>query len=276
MYIRKKILFLLPLIFSLSVLSSDIEEIIVKGEYREKSLGEEDSSIVVIQSEQIKSQAIKHFQQLSYLVPNLNYAASDSRARYFQIRGIGERSGYQGTPNSSVGFLIDDIDYSGQGGIATLFDVDQVEVFRGPQGSRSGANALAGLIYIKTKDPTEKFEGTSELTLGDYGTQNIGIAFGGPMQNKKLKYRLVLRTDYADGFRKNIYLNKSDTSKKDELTLRYKLNWELNETTNLDFLVSKVDMDDPADIWTIDGSLNTLSDRPGMDSQNTNMSLIHI
>ena len=126
------------------------------------------------------------------------------------------------------------------------------------------------MIYIKTKDPTEKFEGISELTLGDYGTQNIGIAFGGPMQNKKLKYRLVLRTDYADGFRKNTYLNKSDTSKKDELTLRYKLNWELNETTNLDFLVSKVDMDDPADIWTIDGSLNTLSDRPGMDSQNTN------
>ena len=82
-------------------------------------------------------------------------------------RGIGERSGYQGTPNSSVGFLIDDIDYSGQGGIATLFDVDQVEVFRGPQGSRSGANALAGLIYRKTKDQTEKFEGTSELTLVD-------------------------------------------------------------------------------------------------------------
>ena len=270
MYIRKKILFLLPLIISLSVSSNDIEEIIVKGEYREKSIKEEDSSISVIQSEKIKTQAIKHFQQLSYLVPNLNYAASDSRARYFQIRGIGERSGYQGTPNSSVGFLIDDIDYSGQGGIATLFDVDQVEVFRGPQGSRTGANALAGLIYIKTKDPTNEFEGTSEITLGDYGTQNLGIAFGGPMKNKKLKYRLVLRTDYADGFRKNIFLNKSDTSKKDELTLRYKLNWDFNETTDINFIISKVDMDDPADIWTIDGSLNTLSDRPGMDSQETN------
>ena len=45
-----------------------------------------------------------------------------------QIRGIGERSGYQGAPNSSVGFLIDDIDYSGQGGIATTFDLDQVEI----------------------------------------------------------------------------------------------------------------------------------------------------
>ena len=269
MYIRKKILFLLPFLFSFIVFSQDIEEIIVKGEYREKSISEEDSSIVIIQSEKIKSQAIKHFQQLSYLVPNLNYAASDSRARYFQIRGIGERSGYQGTPNSSVGFLIDDIDYSGQGGIATLFDVDQVEVFRGPQGSRTGANALAGLIYIKTKDPTDEFEGTSELTFGDYGTQNIGVAFGGPLNNEKMKYRLVMRTDYADGFRKNIYLNKSDTSKKDELTLRYKLDWEIDETTNINFLVSKVDMDDPADIWTIDGSLNTLSDRPGMDSQIT-------
>ena len=270
MHTRKKILFLLPLLFSNLIFLQEIEEVIVKGEYREKSIYEEDSSIFVIQSEKIKSQSIKHFQQLSYLIPNMNYAASDSRARYFQIRGIGERSGYQGTPNSSVGFLIDDIDYSGQGGIATLFDVEQVEVYKGPQGSRTGANALAGLIYIKTKDPTDEFEGTSELTIGDYGTQNIGIAFGGPMQNEKLKYRFVLRTDYADGFRKNIYLNKSDTSKKDELTLRYKLNWDIDEFTRINFLISKVDMDDPADIWSIDGSLNTLSDRPGMDSQNTN------
>ena len=269
MYIRKKNLLLLPLLFSVFIFSKNIEEVVVKGEFREKPISEEDSSISIISSETIKSKAIKHFQQLSYLVPNLNYAGSDSRARYFQIRGIGERSGYQGTPNSSVGFLIDDIDYSGQGGIATLFDVDQVEVFRGPQGSRTGADALAGLIYIKTKDPTDKFEGTSEITLGDYGTQNLGIAFGGPMKNEKLKYRLVLRTDYADGFRKNIFLNKSDTSKKDELTLRYKLNWDFNETIDINFLISKVDMDDPADIWTIDGSLNTLSDRPGMDSQET-------
>ena len=130
MNIRNKFLFLIPILFSIFIFSQDVEEIIVKGEYREKPLNEEDSSISIIQSEKIESQAIKHFQQLSYLVPNLNYAASDSRARYFQIRGIGERSGYQGTPNSSVGFLIDDIDYSGQGGIATLFDVDQVEVYR--------------------------------------------------------------------------------------------------------------------------------------------------
>ena len=69
----------------------------------------------ILNENDIKQEPIKHFENLSYLIPNLNFAASDSRARYFQIRGIGERSGYLGTPNSSVAFLIDDVDYSGQG-----------------------------------------------------------------------------------------------------------------------------------------------------------------
>ena len=255
---------------SISSFSQDIEEIIVKGDWREINVLEEDSSIVILNNQIIESQPIKHFENLSYLVPNLNFAASDSRARHFQIRGIGERSGYERTPNSAVGFLIDDIDYSGQGGIATTFDVDQIEVHRGPQGSRIGSNALAGLIYIKTKEPTEVFEGSSEITLGTYGTRNAGIAFGGPTQfNQDITYRVALRSDYSDGFRKNLFLGKSNTSKKDEDTYRLKLNWKLRDKTTLKFLITQIDLDDPADIWTIDGSLNTLSDRPGMDSQKT-------
>ena len=256
---------------SIASFSQDIEEIIVKGDWREINVLEEDSSIVILNNQIIESQPIKHFENLSYLVPNLNFAASDSRARHFQIRGIGERSGYERTPNSAVGFLIDDIDYSGQGGIATTFDVDQIEVHRGPQGSRIGSNALAGLIYIKTKEPTEVFEGSSEITLGTYGTRNAGIAFGGPTQfNQDITYRVALRSDYSDGFRKNLFLGKSNTSKKDEDTYRLKLNWKLRDKTTLKFLITQIDLDDPADIWTIDGSLNTLSDRPGMDSQKTN------
>ena len=129
--------------FRIISFSQDIEEIIVKGDWREINVLEEDSSIVILNNHIIESQPIKHFENLSYLVPNLNFAASDSRARHFQIRGIGERSGYERTHNSAVGFLIDDIEYSGQGGIATTFDVDQIEVHRGPQGSRIGSNALA-------------------------------------------------------------------------------------------------------------------------------------
>ena len=198
----KNSLFVSSLFFSNSLIAIEkqphtVEEIIVKGNWRDTSILEEDSSVVVIDITTIKSQPIKHFENLSYLVPNLNFAASDSRARHFQIRGVGERSGYERTPNSAVGFLIDDIDYSGQGGIATTFDIDQIEVYRGPQGSRIGSNALAGLIYIKTKEPTDEFEGTSEITLGTYGTANRGIAFGGPTKfNKEITYSLALRNDY--------------------------------------------------------------------------------
>ncbi len=266
-----KYLYLFVLIFAAENLFSDeIEEVIVTADYRNTELNKEDSSIFVFDAEEIKAQPIKHFENLSYLVPNLNFAASDSRARYFQIRGIGERSGYLGTPNTSVGFLIDDVDYSGQAGIATTFDVEQIEIFNGPQGSRIGANALAGLIYIKTKDPTDEFEGTSEITYGNYNTLSTGLAFGGPLtENKNIKFRLALRKDDTDGFRENLYLNRSDTSRKDETTARLKIDFELDNKTNAKLLLSQIDMDDTADIWTIDGSLNTLSDRPGMDSQKT-------
>ena len=255
---------------SSSIYAEEVEEIIIKADWREAPITEGNTSTFVLSGNEIKAQPIKHFENLSYLVPNLNFAASDSRARYFQIRGIGERSGYLGTPNSSVGFLIDDVDYSGQGGIATLFDVDQIEVIRGPQASRIGANALAGLIYIKTKEPTEEFEASSEINLGSYNTKSAGMALSGPVtKNKDVKFRFVVRKDQSDGFRKNLFLNKSDTSRKDELTLRLKIDFEISETSNSKLLLSSVDMDDPSDIWTIDNSLNTLSDRPGMDSQKT-------
>ena len=272
MHIIKKSFFSLFFIFSsIDLISQDIEEIIVKGNWRESKSIEQDSSIVILKNNILESQPVKHFENLSYLVPNLNFAASDSRARHFQIRGIGERSGYERTPNSAVGILIDDVDYSGQGGIATTFDIDQVEVHRGPQGSRIGSNALAGLIYIKTKEPTAEYEGITEITSGSYGTLNAGIAFGGPSAfNQNLTYRLVLRNDYSDGFRKNLFSGKSDTSKKDESTYRLKMNWKIGSDTTLKVLVTQIYLNDPADIWTIDGSLNTLSDRPGMDSQKTN------
>jgi hypothetical protein len=99
---------------------------------------------------------------------------------------------------------------------------------------------------------------------------NSGVAFGGPSQIDDLTYRIVLRKDYSDGFRKNLFSGKSDTSKKDESTFRLKANWKVNSKSTLKFLLTQINLDDPADIWTIDGSLNTLSDRPGMDSQKTN------
>ena len=161
----------------------------------------------MITDEQIEKKQYKHFEEIAYSVPNLNFAASDSRPRYFQIRGIGERSGYEGTPNSSVGFLIDDIDFSGQGGIASTYDIDQIEVYRGPQGSRMGANALAGMVYIKTKDPGDLFELKGGIILGDFGRKDIRALINIPI-NDDIQSRLTLNKEDFDGFRKNLFLGK--------------------------------------------------------------------
>ncbi len=101
------------------------------------------------------------------VVPNLNWSGDGHRARYFQIRGVGELEQYQGAPNPSVGFLIDDIDFSGIGTIATLFDVESIDVLRGSQGSRYGANALGGLIYVQSTRPSADRDGRARLTVGD-------------------------------------------------------------------------------------------------------------
>ena len=88
---------------------------------------------------------------------------------------------YQGAPNPSVGFLIDDIDFSGLGMAATLFDVDHIEVLRGPQATLYGANALAGLIYVRSAEPADRFDGRVELDAGDYGERSYGAVVTGPV-----------------------------------------------------------------------------------------------
>ncbi len=92
------------------------------------------ASLAVLDPDAIAAGSVQHFEDLAPLVPNLNWSGEGSRARYFQIRGTGELEQYEGAPNPSVGFIVDDIDLSGIGGAATSFDVDRIEVLRGPAG----------------------------------------------------------------------------------------------------------------------------------------------
>ena len=121
-----------------------IEEVTVTATLREQSLIEAPVSITVLDETRLRDVGQQHFEDVLAAVPNLHWAGGTSRPRFFQIRGIGEREQWEGAPNPSVGFLIDDLDFSGIGMPATLFDVERIEVLRGPQGMRYGANALAG------------------------------------------------------------------------------------------------------------------------------------
>ena len=190
--------------------------------------------------------------------------------RFFQLRGIGELEQYQGAPNPSVGFLVDEIDFSGIGMIASLFDVEQVEVLRGPQGTRYGANALGGLIKIKTRDPSAASDMHAEAGAGEDGLWMAGIAGGGAIpagDGVDGAWRAVLHRAVSDGFRHNSYLGRDDTNGRDELTARLKFRLETESGWRTDLGLLYADFDNGYDAFAIDNSFTTLSDRPGRDSQ---------
>src|SRR5450631_2964675 len=153
-----------------------LEEIVVRATLRSTSVADLPQSVTVLDRDTLQAAGVQHFEDVLGLIPNLNWASGTSRPRFFQLRGIGEVEQYQGAPNPSVGFLIDDIDFSGVGMPATLFDTKQIEVLRGPQGTAYGANALAGLINVRTADPTPEFSLHGEATIGDYQTRAAGVA----------------------------------------------------------------------------------------------------
>src|SRR6478736_8533261 len=132
----------------------ELEEVVVTTALAETRLADMPASVTVLQPDVLGAAGNAHFGDVLGSVPNLSFAGGTSRPRYFQIRGIGELEQYEGAPNPSVGFLIDDVDFSGIGMAATLFDVSQVEVLRGPQGTRLGANALAGMISVHSAEPS--------------------------------------------------------------------------------------------------------------------------
>ena len=243
-----------------------IDEIVVTADLRGRTLVEIPASIAVINRSTVEDAAVQHFEELSFLVPNLNFAGGSNRARYFQLRGIGERSQYEGAPNPSVGFILDDIDFSGIGGIATTWDIERVEVLRGPQATRYGANALAGLVFVQSVAPTPEFDARAQVTSGDDGLASAALAFGGPV-NDTLGYRVALQQFQSNGFRDNPFLGRDDTNERDELTLRTRLRWDLSNETRVDTTLLFVDQDNGYDAFTLENDFTTFSDDPGRDAQ---------
>jgi outer membrane receptor protein involved in Fe transport len=247
-----------------------LEPVVVTAALRPAPAGERPGGVTVLAGEDVREAAIVHLEELLPQLPSLSWAGASSRPRYFQLRGIGELEQYQGAPNPSIGFLLDEIDFSGIGMIASTFDVEQVEVLRGPQGTRYGANALGGLIKVKTRDPAPARELGTELTLGEDGLLSAGAVAGGALPaggSIDGAWRAVLQHAVGDGFRDNRHLRRDDTNGREESTARLKLRLASEGRWQGDFTLLHADFDNRYDAFAIDNSFTTLSDRPGRDAQ---------
>ncbi|MDH5246229.1 MAG: TonB-dependent receptor plug domain-containing protein, partial [Betaproteobacteria bacterium] len=259
---------LASLLFSSSATAQAIEEIIVTADFRERAASEIPASVTTLDAEEVAQLAVQHFEELINVVPNLNWSGDGHRARYLQIRGVGELEQYQGAPNPSVGFLIDDIDFSGIGSIATTFDIDRIEVLRGPQGTRYGANALAGLVYVQSAPPSAEREGRVQVTAGGDDALAGGIAVGGPLAaDDALLFRASAHHHRSNGFRDNRFLQREDTNGRDETSIRGRLRWLASHALSVDVAALYADIDNGYDAFAIDNSFTMLSDNPGRDAQ---------
>ena len=241
-----------------------LEEVLVTAEFRPVALLDTAASITVFDAQRIEERSAVHLEQLLNLAPNVNFAAGASRGRFFQVRGIGERSQFVEPVNPSVGLLIDGMDFTGIGGVASTLDLRQVEVLRGPQGTLFGANALAGMINLVSQEPTQDFQGQAELLLGNLDQISVSAAAGGPL-GRDLAWRVAVQSNRSDGYQDNLYLGRA-TNNVDELNVRTRLNWQASEALDLDLTVLLTDVDNGYDAFSLDNTRTTLSDQPGEDN----------
>ncbi len=248
---------------------SVLEEIIVRAAWRPVRAVDLPASVTVLDQDAVRLAGQQSFADLTAMVPNLNWAGDSSRPRYFQLRGVGELEQYQGAPNASVGFLIDDMDFSGLGGAATLLDVDRIEVLRGPQATRYGANALAGLIYVRSAEPEPEAGARLGAGVGDYGTRSVDAVVTGPVPTLDSGFRLAAGHYYSDGYYHNAYLGRSDTNRFDESTLKGRWRYAPSADLTVDLALLYAQLDNGYDAFAIDNSRTTQSDHPGSDVQHS-------
>ncbi|MDN3392846.1 TonB-dependent receptor [Pseudoalteromonas sp. APC 3691] len=244
---------------------SDLERIVVTGDFQRESIQTLSASASLFSEDEINQRGASYLDEVLGSAANVNFASGASRGRYIQIRGVGLRSQFVDPINPSVGLVIDGINYSGLGGSSLLFDIDQVEIYRGPQGTRFGADGMAGMIQMgsakATSDPSLKLQ----VGAGTYNTREAGIAASTGLTDDT-SARVSYFRRKSDGYVDNLYLN-DETQNQDEQVARFKLNSQLTKHLNTELNLHYIDINNGYDAFTLDNSRNSVADEPGQDNQ---------
>ncbi|MDC9497023.1 MULTISPECIES: TonB-dependent receptor [unclassified Pseudoalteromonas] len=259
---------LLPLISTPLIANaddSDLERIVVTGDFQRESIQTLSASASLFSKDEINQRGASYLDEMLGSTANVNFTSGASRGRYIQIRGVGLRSQFVDPIDPSVGLVIDGINYSGLGGSSLLFDIDQVEIYRGPQGTRFGADGMAGMIQMEsaqaTADPSLKLQ----VGMGTYNSREAGLAASTGLTDDT-SARVSYFRRKSDGYVDNLYLN-DETQQQDEQVARFKLNSQLTEHLNTELNLHYIDINNGYDAFTLDNSRNSVADEPGQDNQ---------
>ena len=200
-----------------------LEEVIVTSTYREESLQDIPIAVTALSGDLMTREDIVDLTGISLNTPNFSFTEFAPGQTIPVMRGIGSADDGAGLDNSIAIFLDGVYIGRGAGNNFEMFDLERVEVVRGPQGTLFGRNAIGGAVVIKTKKPTEEFEGKVALTAGNYGIFRAQGYVSGPLGDN-LRGKLVASTRQHDGFVDNAVLG-TELQDEDNMSFRGQLLW---------------------------------------------------
>jgi len=202
-----------------------LEEIVVTAQKREQKLSDTPLSITALSAADLDRAAATQFRDFATTVPGLSYTSTGAGATQVNLRGVTTGSNVSPT----VGIYVDDVPYgsstafAGGSGLALdvgLFDVQRVEILRGPQGTLYGASTMGGLLkYVPQKPDTSAFSGTVDAGLSstEHGGMNYDVAsaVNVPLSEGKAAMRLSGFYSQDGGYVDNVQLGKDDINQAD-------------------------------------------------------------
>lgn len=209
-----------------------IEEIVVTAQKTEQTLRDVPISVSAIGGEQVKEAAITETQELVQYTPNVKFSSGANNIPSVTIRGFGSPPlGRSLEP--SVGLSIDDVFY-GRSTFTNdaVFDIQRLEVLRGPQGTLFGKNTIAGVLNFTTAAPSFDPEGYVTLASGSLEERRVEGGVGFPVLDEILAARISFR---ARDRHIGVYnTTRKEDGRADDITGRLKLRWLIDDDLTAD------------------------------------------
>lgn len=220
-----------------------LAEIVVTAEKRSTNLQKTPVAVSALSNATLAEHQVRLLTDVQALVPNFTMGSNIGVAQ-IAIRGIGTSAIVPGA-EGAVAVNINDIYISRPvAQLAGVYDLANIEVLRGPQGTLYGRNATAGSVNISTALPTDSLSGYGRLAVGNYATVNFDGAISGPIAGDALEARLAVSTQDHSGYGTNLVTGKDiddHHSKAVRLTLRSHLGPNVTATLFADYYHQKDD-----------------------------------
>jgi len=219
-----------------------IDEIIVTSRYRAEKLSDIPDSITAFTAADIERHRIERINRVAELTPNLRFSDDQEvGVSTLVIRGVRQN---RGTGQPPVSFRIDGV--SATNNLLTtqeLFDIESVDVLRGPQGALYGRNAIGGAILISTRQPTSAPEYGLRVTAAEGQDYTIAGSASGPITDESVLYRASFRIQDREGQLRNAYLDNQFVDYKKSSAFRGRLLFKPSEKLSIDLRGQYVDQD---------------------------------